>query len=331
MEARLALFNIIRSQKRRTWTIARIQAFGSLLPLEFKALMGSKELKSFTRCFNPQASPVLRTGSVRIVSLLGVQVDVHAMVGTLLSEMIHVQLKRGLRILEKKGLSGILEFKAMVSALRIMHDVIVGATFALPPFQTYFSIATDSTSPSSFITKLVKCMIISIVGDVLPNFVFDSVEFIFKRAPGMDNPNQDVSCATPAALPSGPDLEKKLERARSAQESQITRAHVDAMMELCGLQVPYLFHQLREYFETCIATLGKYVFALQEAFKVRVALYTRAQMEQYGRKIAFAQLRSNLFSVLEYPDLHSDAGVMYVNVARVVFAHHDIVFQEKAN
>ncbi len=153
-------------------------------------------------------------------------------------------------------------------------------------------------------------MIISIVGDVLPHFIFDSVEFVFTRAPGMDNPNQDVSGPIPAALPSGPDLEKKLERARAAQESQITRAHVDAMMELCGLQVPFLFHQLREYFETCIATLGKYVFALQDVFKARVALYTRAQMEQYGRKIAFAQLRSNLFSVLEYPDLHSDAGVM---------------------
>jgi hypothetical protein len=82
------------------------------------------------------------------------------------------------------------------------------------------------------------------------------------------------------------------------------------MMELCGLQVPFIFHQLREYFETCLATLGKYVFALQDAFKVRVALYTRAQMQQYGRTIAFAQLRSNLFSVLEYPDLHSPDGIM---------------------
>lgn len=334
MEARLALFNIIRSQKRRTWTIARIQAFGSMLPLDFKTLVGSKELSSFTsftRCFNPQASPVLRTGSVRIVSLLGVQLDVHALVGTLLSEMIHMQLKRGLRVLDKKGLSGILEFKAMVSALRLMHDAIVRASFVLPPFQTYFSVATDSTSPSSFITKLVKCMIISIVGDILPNFIFDSVECVFKRAPGMENPNPDASGQIPAALPAGPDLEKKLERARSAQESQITHAHVDAMMELCGLQVPFLFHQLREYFETCIATLGKYVFALQDAFKVRVALYTRAQMEQYGRKIAFMQLQSNLFSVLEYPDLHSDDGVMYAASDTLVFVPMTLVFQEETD
>ena len=61
-----------------------------------------------------------------------------------------------------------------------------------------------------------------------------------------------------------------------AQERQITRARAEAMMELCSLQVPFLFHQLREYFETCLATLGKHVFALQEAFKVKVALSTRA-------------------------------------------------------
>jgi hypothetical protein len=314
MEARLALFNIIRSQKRRIWIVARTQAFGSMLPLDFKTLQGSKELKGFTKSFNPQASPVLRTGSIRIVSVFGVQIDVHAMVGTLLSEMIHMQLKRGLRVLEKKGLSGILEFKAMVSALRIMHEAIAGASFALPPFQTYFSMATDSSSPSSFISKLVKIMIISIVGDILPHFIFDSVTCMFKRAPGMENANIDVG-PVPAAMPAGlGDLEKKLERARLAQESQITRAHIDAMMELCGLQVPFIFHQLREYFETCLATLGKYVFALQDAFKVKVALYTRAQMQQYGRTIAFAQLRSNLFSVLEYPDLHSPDGIMYARV-----------------
>jgi hypothetical protein len=196
---------------------------------------------------------------------------------------------------------------------------MVGASFALPPFHTYFSIATDSTSPSSFISKFVTIMIISIVGDVLPNFIFDCVTSTFKRAPGMENPNLDIG-SIPSALPAGgPDLDAKLERARSAQESQITRAHIDAMMELCGLQAPYLFHKLREYFETILATLGKYVFVLQEAFKVRVALYTRAQMQQYGRTIAFAQLRSNLFSVLEYPDLHSQDGIMCVPV------HFDIV------
>ena len=311
MEARLALFNIVRSQKRRTWTMARVQAFGSMLPLEFKTLMGSRELKSFTKCFDPQAAPVLRAGSIRIVSVVGVQVDVHAMVGALLSEMLHAQLKRGLRVLEKKGLCGILEFKAMVSALRIMHEAISAASFLLPPFQAYFTLATESSSPSSFISKLVKYMIISIVGDVLPNFIFDSNTCVFTRVPGMDPLHQDSSGVIPAALPGGPDLEKKLEKVRLAQERQITRAHVEAMMELCGLQVPFLFHKLREYFETCLATLGKYVFALQEAFKVKVALYTRAQMEQYGRKIAFAQLRSNLFSVLEYPDLHGNSGIMY--------------------
>jgi hypothetical protein len=310
MEARLALFNIVRSQKRRTWTMARIQAFGSMLPLEFKVLMGSKELKSFTKCFSPQASPVLRGGSVRIVSIPGVKVDVHAMVSTLLSEMFYRQLKHGLRVLEKKGLSGILEFKAMVSALRIMHDAIVAASFALPPFQTYFSIATDSSSPSSFISKFVKIMIISVVGDILPNFIFDSVACVFTRAPGMENPNQDISSLIPASLPAGNGLDEKLERARSAQEAQITRVHIDAMLELCGNQVPFLFHQLREYFETCLATLGKYVFALQDAFKPKVSLYTRAQMEQYGRKIAFAQIRSNLNPVLQYGDLHSNDGIM---------------------
>jgi len=319
MEARLALFNIVRSQKRRTWTMARVQAFGSMLPLEFKTLMGSRELKSFTKCFDPQAAPVLRAGSIRIVSVLGVQVDVHAMVGALLSEMLHAQLKRGLRVLERKGLSGILEFKAMVSALRIMHEAIVGASFLLPSFQSYFTLATDSSSPSSFISKLVKYMIISIVGDILPNFIFDSTTCVFTRVPGMDALSLDSAGAVPAALPSGPDLERKLEQVRMAQERQITRAHVEAMMELCGLQVPFLFHQLREYFETCLATLGKYVFALQEAFKVKVALYTRAQMEQYGRQIAFAQLRSNLFSVLEYPDLHGNSGIMYA--AAVAGAH----------
>lgn len=314
LEARLALFNIMRSQKRRIWTVARIQAFGSMLPLEFKLLqVSSKDAKGFAKWFNPQASPVLRTGSIRIVSVLGVQVDVHAMVGTLLSEMIHSQLKRGLKVLEKKGLVGILEFKAMVSALRIMHEAIVSASFSLPPFQTYFSIATDSTSPSSFISKLVKIMIISIAGDILPNFIFDSVTCTFRRAPGMENPSLDGG--PNIALPAGPDLEKKLERARSAEEAQITRAHINAMMELCGLQVPYLFHKLREYFETCLATLGEYVVALQEAFKgVKVALYNRAQMEQYGKKIAFVQLRSTLKPVLEYGDLQSQDGIMYVSV-----------------
>jgi len=73
-----------------------------MLPLEFKVLMGSKELKSFTKCFSPQASPVLRGGSVRIVSIPGVKVDVHAMVGTLLSEMFYRQLKHGLRVLERR-------------------------------------------------------------------------------------------------------------------------------------------------------------------------------------------------------------------------------------
>jgi cytoplasmic FMR1 interacting protein len=317
MEARLALFNIIRSQKRRTWNMARIQAFGSMLPLEFKTLMGSKELKGFTKCFSPQAAPVLRVDSIRIVSVVGVQIDVHAQVSALLSEMVHTQLKRGIRILEKKGLSGILEFKAMVSALRIMHEAICAATIALPPFQTYFALATDSSSPSSFISKVVKIVIISIVSDILPNFIFDSVTCVFKRAPGMENPNLEISGATGAALYGGPDLEKELERVRSAQEVQITRAHVDAMMELCGLHVPFIFHQLREYFETCLATLGKYVFALQEVFKVKHAknaLYTRAQMEQFGQKIAFAQLRSNLIPVLDYADLHTNDGIMYTTV-----------------
>jgi hypothetical protein len=314
LEARLALFNIMRSQKRRIWTVARIQAFGSMLPLEFKSLqVSAKDAKGFAKWFNPQASPVLRTGSIRIVSVLGVQVDVHAMVGTLLSEMIQSQLKRGLKVLEKKGLIGILEFKAMVSALRIMHEAIVAASFSLPPFQTYFSIATDSTSPSSFISKLVKIMIISIAGDILPNFIFDSVTCTFRRAPGMEKPSLDGGPYV--ALPAGPDLEKKLDRARSAEEAQITRAHVNAMMELCGLQVPYLFHKLREYFETCLATLGEYVLALQEAFKgVKVATYTRAQMEQFGKNIAFVQLRSTLKPVLEYGDLQSQDGIMYVSV-----------------
>jgi hypothetical protein len=61
--------------------------------------------------------------------------------------------------------------------------------------------------------------------------------------------------------------------------------------------------------------LGEYVVALQEAFKgVKVALYNRAQMEQYGKNIAFVQLRSTLKPVLEYGDLQSQDGIMYVPV-----------------
>jgi len=129
----------------------------------------------------------------------------------------------------------------MVSALRIMHDAIVAASFALPPFQTYFSIATDSSSPSSFISKFVKIMIISVVGDILPNFIFDSVAVCVHAGSwnGETEPKTFQASFLHHFLLGM--VWTKLERARSAQEARITRVHIDAMLELCGTKCRFFF------------------------------------------------------------------------------------------
>ena len=240
----------------------RDSAASVCLDKEFKQQMEEIKDRSSLTVAQRRLSFVLRQ---RHLQLLGRSINLNFLLSQIVATKFGEDVESALRKFESSDACGLVELQSMLQVLRESHtQLCAAAQLELPAFDDVLNEADEVYAPTIQVGRIGAHLAYSMVQDIFANFAYCSFTQRFVRSSVAVRAEPEYAPAKKhwADQVFGPVCSKAYRAINELSRGYFGRPHIEALLVICGDELPDLINSCCEYAEQKMADLGEITMAL---------------------------------------------------------------------
>lgn len=233
------------------------------------------------------------------IQLVGRTIDLNHLIAQHINNYIYRDIDVAIRRFEASDATGVIELDRVLSVVRATHTALK-QYLSLDDFDAMFQETNDSTSPASFCGRINFHLLRTLVGDIFPNWSYNSYTQHFVRSPLCIKPiGLDRAPKVDSNMGFGEQCSRAFEHANKVTRLSFGKAHLGSMVSLIKYaDLTFIIQECVQFLEVKIRDLQSFVEALHEGI-----IPFRLPKYMYRTGGGFGLTQGNLKNLFGYEDL----------------------------
>lgn len=204
----------------------------------------------------------------RHIQLVGRTIDLNLLIGQHINNYIYRDIDVAIKRFESSDATGIIELERVLSVIRGTHASL-SEYLSLDNYSSMLNETNDSTSPASFCGRINFHLLRVIVGDIFPNWSYNSFTQQFVRSPMCIKPvDVDRAPKVDSNMGFGAQCSRVYEVANKLTRTFFGKPHFAAMVSVLKYSdLTFIIQECVQFLEVKIRDLQSFVEALHEGIK----------------------------------------------------------------
>lgn len=248
------------------------------------------------------------------IQLIGRTIDLNHLISQNINNYFYRDIDVALRRFEASDATGVIELEKVLAVIRSTHENL-SQYLSLDNFDSMFRETNDTTGPSSFCGRINFHLLRTLVGDIFPNWSYNSYSQQFLRSPMCIKPIElDRAPRVDSSMGFGAQCARAYELTNKVTRSFFGKPHMIAMIALLkNSNLTFIIQECMQFLEVKIRDLQSFVEALHEGIKpFSLPKYI------YRTGGGFGLTEINLKNLLGYEDLKVGVFQNFKEVGNIV-------------